>query len=107
MDTDWAHRSGVTASVLSQCLRFAIQVVGRSSGAHVRAGDRFQGWKGRFDLQLHGYALSAQHHGPGMVHTFFGATFAPEILETTGNPHECWLPWGNVLPRQCLPYLPR
>ena len=38
---------------------------------------------------LHRFALSTQHHGPGMVHTFFGASLALKTSKSRCNPHEC------------------
>lgn len=101
IDADARHRA--SAGVHGPCaqrLRAAVQVVRGLFGRHRGAVHQFQ--RGellglRYSAAgacatlgcLHRFALSTQHHRPGMVHTFFGASLALKTPKSRCNPHEC------------------
>ncbi len=84
----------------AQGLRAAVQVMRGLFGRYTGAALKFQ--RGellglRYSAAgvcavfgcLHRFALSTQHHRPGMVHTFFGASLALKTSKSRCNPHEC------------------
>ena len=117
IDTDGAEWAIFHAGPASQSLRAAVQVVGSGGGVHCGAVHQFQ--RGellglRYSAAgvcavlgcLHRFALSTQHHRPGMVHTFFGASLALKTAISRCNPHECWVPRGIACPGFSCPICP-